>query len=95
MDEPDDVLYWTEYTANVEVIWQEVGIHLPHLSGLSTDAAAPRLSAGISLIREHQESLRQYEPSNKWGSFDGALRFLEDIFASCIAHPGMTLTVSL
>jgi len=77
------------YTYNVSEMWYDCypdkGIREHY--GLSGEEAVPVLRE----LREHMEDnagkLREMEPDNGWGSFDGALKFVNKLIAASLWNP--------
>lgn len=67
---------------------------LPGLSGLPCTQVATIIADGLTYMREHPEEMKALEPDNGWGSYDGALSFLEQIRQACLEHPNGILAVN-
>lgn len=67
---------------------------LTGLSGLSCLIAAPILREGLRYMAEHETEMRELEPANGWGSYDGAIRYLSRILGACELHPRGILAVN-
>jgi len=67
---------------------------LPGLSGLNCTVASLILREGIIQMQDRINELKRFEPSNGWGSYDGALIYLQSINAACLRHPKGTLAVN-
>lgn len=67
---------------------------LPGLSGLRCRDAAPILRAGIEAMHAEGDAMRAMEPSNGWGSYEGALAYLCRVAAACAEHPDGVLAVN-
>lgn len=67
---------------------------LPGLSGLRCRDAAPILRAGIETMQAEEDIMRAMEPSNGWGSYEGALAYLCRVAAACAEHPDGVLAVN-
>lgn len=79
------------YTYNVAPMWydfyKENGIR--EIYGLSGEAAVKKLR----LLREHMEDNRDrmlsMEPDNGWGSYYGALEFVNKLVAASLRNPDL------
>lgn len=71
-------------------------IRLGKLSGESCGALTPFLKAAYAWLvaLENVEAMKALEPSNGWGSYDGAVRYLRRIIEACERHPKGVLVVS-
>lgn len=67
---------------------------LPGLSGLSCAVAGPIIEQALNDMIERKEELRKLEPSNGWGSYEGALDYLRKIRNACEANPSGVLAVN-
>lgn len=67
---------------------------LPGLSGLRCRDAALILRAGIETMQAEEDAMRAMEPSNGWGSYEGALAYLCRVAAACAEHPDGVLAVN-
>jgi hypothetical protein len=52
------------------------------------------LMTGLRKLAADREFYEQYNPTNKWGSYDGLMRFTADYLEACIKHPKATIQVS-
>jgi len=64
------------------------------LSGLRCSDALPILRAGLAAMAEREAEMRALEPSNGWGSYEGAVAYLTEIADVCEANPRGTLAVN-
>lgn len=76
------------YTYNVSAMWYAAnpkGIRT-HYGMTGREAVEP-----LRIIREYmednRESLLKFEPENGWGSFDGALEFVNKLIAASLRNP--------
>lgn len=77
------------YTWNVAPMWydlyKENGIR--EIYGLTGKQAVPVLRALREHMEDNAERLRELEPDNGWGSFDGALAFVSNLIAASLRNP--------
>ncbi len=53
---------------------------LKGLSGLTVKEALPILEKGLDHMRSHKDAYVEMEPPNKWGSYEGALGYLDRLY---------------
>ena len=78
------------YTYNVAPMYYAAGIGeegIRVLNGKSAMDAMLILTPVINYMENHREELEKLNPSNKWGDFDGALEFLQNIKKDCEQYP--------
>jgi len=77
------------YTYNVSGMWcdcyQASGIREHY--GLTGKEAVPVLRKLREHMEDNMDRLLEFEPSNGWGGFDGALDFVNRLIAASIANP--------
>jgi len=77
------------YTYNVAGMWYsavpDAGIRV--IYGLSGKDAAPLLRGIWNHMVENHIEMRKMEPNNGWGSFDGALGFINDLVMASLRNP--------
>ena len=77
------------YTCNVSGMWYdcypEKGIR--EYYGLSGEESVPVLRKLREHMEDNAERLREMEPDNGWGSFDGAVGFVNDLIAAALRNP--------
>lgn len=96
--EPASVGDDLNYTYNCGLMFRTAlgGNGINDLDGKLAGEMIPRLRAAVDHM-VHTENRAAYEamnPSNGWGSHEGATRFLLAILANCEAHPKATIRVS-
>lgn len=89
VSERPDVAYYRDNLAAFEE-----RLSLRDLAGHSARELVPLLEAAVAWGFEHLNDLREDNPSNGWGSAEGALTYLLDIKNACEAHPIGVLSVS-
>ena len=77
------------YTYNVSPMWYacypDKGIRKHY--GLTGREAVPVLMLLHQYMVVHREELLPMEPDNGWGSYDGALDFVNDLIKASMRHP--------
>lgn len=85
------------YTSNVACMWRKAMPDtdgLAGFSGMNCGEALPLLQAGAAYMVEHAEEMRQMEPANGWGDYEGALYYVQRCALLCAEHPAASLYVS-
>lgn len=55
---------------------------------------AHELRAGLEAMRADREGFKELNPANGWGTYEGALRFLEACATAFTEYPNATIEVS-
>jgi len=79
------------YTSNVSPMWTHAlteamgGTRTPlsATEGWSCERAAPVLAQALAVMERDADALRALEPSNGWGDYAGALKYLGRVSALC------------
>ena len=67
----------------------------PEEIGVTTAAqAAPILRAGLHLLETQPEKFKEFEPENKWGSYDGLVKVVRGYLKACEENPEALIRVS-
>ena len=83
-------------THNVTPMWKLAGCYeaLYRWDGRQAREALPVLeSARERMLADHLD-FRAMNPPNGWGTYDGALRFLQDCIYACRQYPKATIHIS-
>lgn len=56
------------------------------LCGVNSKDAIDLLSLGIGRMTDNPEDYKELNPSNGWGSYEGALQVLLDLKEACLKH---------
>ena len=78
------------YTYNAAGMWYEIFpedegmVYIDDMTGLE---AIGKIEEAIIAMLEHKDSLRELEPENGWGSYEGFLAFLIAVREGCIRNP--------
>lgn len=77
------------YTYNVSKMWYaampDKGIR-SHYGMTGAEAITPLLYIYTYMV-QNRKDLLQYEPSNGWGSYEGALTFIHDLIKVSLRNP--------
>ena len=83
------------YTYNCAgMFYQGTDTGLNQLDGMKASEAYPILKQRFEYMRDNPEEMRQYEPDNGWGNYEGFLDFIGRITVACRKNPNATLDVS-
>lgn len=64
------------------------GIHA--LRGRIAGELLPKLEAAVQWLKNHREEMEKLNPSNGWGNYEDALRYVETMVEGCSEHPKAT-----
>lgn len=83
------------YTSNVAPMWTKaLGYRLADLHTKTADDALDDLRRAVQHMQDHPDVYRALEPSNGWGSYDGALDYLRRLLDACTTHPEAMIRIS-
>lgn len=95
-DHPVDItLYDDNYTHNVTPMWRKAGVFeaLYKSNGKQAGEILDVLDCGIEHMISHADEYEELNPSNEWGSYEGALWFLKSFASACHRHPNAIIGV--
>jgi hypothetical protein len=93
--EPLQVVECGNYTSNVSPMWAKaLGRSLGDYDGAPCSEAAGPLAAGVRAMEANPDDYRSMGPSNGWGDYDGALKYLRGIAEACAANPRCAIWIS-
>lgn len=78
------------YTYNASKMWFEMfpeDKHMVPIDGLTGSQALKKIDEAIRLMNDHADSLRELEPKNGWGSYQGFLEYLKALRDACLRYP--------
>jgi hypothetical protein len=67
---------------------------LSHMDGKRAGDFVDVLRMAVIHMREHPEQYKPMEPKNGWGSYDGALEYLERLLHACADNPDLMVSFS-
>lgn len=86
---------YINHTSNTAAMIKEVcGSYPSEWNGKRCSELLPALTAAVKELQFNAERYRQFEPSNKWGSVESTLKFLDRIRVCCEAFPTAIIDVS-
>lgn len=88
-------LFWRNITHNVTPMWRLAGCYdaLYRMHGRPASEALPALRAGLTAMRSDPNAFRMLNSPNGWGTYEGAVDFLEAVVRAFEAHPDATIEV--
>jgi hypothetical protein len=95
-EEPQTVVEIGNYTSNVFPIWVEAlnGRSLREYHGAPCSEAAGPLAEAVKRMEADPDKYREMNPSNGWGDYEGALRYLRSLAEASAEHPKCMIRVS-
>ena len=91
-----DIRLWSgNATHNLGPMWREAGIRdaLYNRAGSFAGSILPELRRGLQDMEARPDVYRAMDPPNKWGDYDGAVRFLRELIEACKKHPRATIGI--
>lgn len=70
-------------------------MYIDDTQGMTGADALPLFRAAEAWMEDHATEMRELEPSNGWGDFEGALEYVAKCRRACVAHPKATLDWSV
>lgn len=83
-------------THNMTVMWREAGVY-DALYNSHEKTAGELLSVlqdGLSKMRRNRLKFEEMDPSNGWGDYETAVKFLENVVAACDTNPDAKVWIS-
>jgi hypothetical protein len=76
-------------TYNLGDMWREVypGEGLVEIEGMSGRVAELKVKVALDALKSDPERFEKLNPANGWGSYEGFVRFLENILGYCKEKP--------
>ncbi len=89
-------VFMSNITHNLTTMASRAGIYnvVWHPENMNIDKACeiiPILQDGIKMLEANPEYFKQFEPKNKWGTYDNFVPWLKRYLAACIANPEATV----
>jgi hypothetical protein len=83
------------YTYNVSPMYKTaMDMTISDFDGMLCEKVKDIVIDGLVHMAENEDDYKELNPSNGWGNYDGAVRFLEKIYEACLRHPKATVIVS-
>ncbi len=89
-------VYTANITHNLTPMWRQAGCYwaLYASDGSLAVEIVAALKSAYAMMYEQLDCFKALEPSNKWGSYEGALKFLDDLIQACEDYPKAIVRVS-
>ena len=92
-------VFSSNYTSNCSRMWDAAGCSLrdwayDKAAGRRASTLIEPLRTAIRTMEEDPQRFREMEPDNRWGSYDGALKWLRSILSACEEYPEASVYVS-
>lgn len=89
-------VYWANITHNVTKMWSKAGVYdaLYNSDGMKASSIIDVLYSGLADMSARPDVYKAMAPSNGWGSYDSAMKFLGDALLECLKHPDATIRIS-
>ena len=83
-------------THNMQPMWKKAGVldALYESHGAMAGTIIVVLTQGEQHMREHKHEFLPLEPSNGWGTYAGAMDFLQNVLQACREHPNAIISIS-
>lgn len=100
MDGEEDVYFELDSllncTHNLTPMWEKAGIYdsLYNSDNCVAKDIVYSLEAGLKAMEDSPEEYKKLNPSNGWGSYEGAIRFLKNVLHECKKRPLAIIRVS-
>jgi len=92
---PNEV-YSANYTHNVVPMWKLAGVYgaLYGSDGMTAIAICPTLLKGYQDMKKYPKKYRALNPSNGWGHYDTAMKFIKNLYNQCKKYPDSIIHIS-
>ena len=81
------------FSAALGIDMRDYGKGRRFLDGMPAAEALPIVTAALSAMALDPARFRALDPPNGWGSYEGAVEFLQWLQKKCIEHPKATVLV--
>lgn len=83
-------------THNLTEMWTEAGCFdaLYNSDGIKAKHIRPFLEKGLKLMIIKSDSFKKLNPENGWGSYEGAVKFLENVINACLENKESRVHIS-
>ena len=92
------VVYDTYVTHNLGLMAKEAGIYMACWRPEEINATKAKdiisiLEEGLKKLKDNPDHYKQFNPSNKWGDYDGFVKWVEKYLQACKEHPEARIIV--
>lgn len=92
---PTQITDCGNYTYNVSPMYYDVlEGGLKSLDGMVASVAAICLEGAIAKLEASPDKYKAMNPANKWGDYEGAIKFLRRIRNNCLKYPKTIVSIS-
>lgn len=83
-------------THNLGRMWHKAGIHdaLYESKDKLASSIILFLEAGLEKMKAEPDEYRKLNAPNGWGTYEGAIRFLEEVISACKEYPDAKIYIS-
>lgn len=78
-----------DYAGLYEALWQPKELGITKASQL-----IEHLKAGLKVLKDNPDAMKQFNPENGWGDYEGLVSFVERYLAACEEYPQADVSVS-
>jgi hypothetical protein len=84
----DERVFERNITGNLVPMWKAVSVYdaLYNSDGLEPNEIKETILKGIHELVSREKEMRELEPDNGWGTYESALKLLEDVHIACIKY---------
>jgi hypothetical protein len=88
-------IYHRNITYNLNVMWRKACVYdaLYNSHGMQAKSIVPILKLGLEDMLKKPNVYKKLEPENGWGSYDGAITFLNSVIEACEDNPTAKLII--
>lgn len=87
---------WKNITGNVAPMWDKAGIYddLYNSDGKRAEDVICNLQAGLQRMKDDPMEYEKLNPENSWGSYSGAIEWLEELISEMEQCPNGIISIS-
>lgn len=82
-------------TSNLGPMYRAAGLDIGALDKYNCTDVAETILPRYEYLVAHPDEMRALEPENGWGDYESALKFLREIYDTCLDHPECFVEVSV
>lgn len=92
----ENELFADSITWNLNPMWYAAGVHdaLRKSDGKKANEIDEALVAGLRRMRADPETFRKMNPPNGWGTYEQAMKLLEELIRVVQSYPEATIRIS-
>lgn len=91
-----NIVFHSNMTHNVSSMWSLAGIYdeVYNSQGQTAKDILPRLQEGLDRMKKFPTAFKTLNPENGWGTYEHAVKFLEEIVQACKEYPNSEIFIS-